>query len=311
MLNPTRSAGSARLVLLAAVLALASTACKPKETKDPEPGPIDQLNSDLAQLRGSSHPGFVNFDQTSGGTFSHVFGGPTTADAVNYLDTRLHHYFDPADPSVTLSPRGILGPDPFGADAQKMGKGLVLGAANIGAALWFSSVMNTIPVVFNYQGQSVPIDSTRAGVMMIGPGYMQNHQKTRDGTDFTIPPEYRQAILFHEARHSDCSGGLTADQILNARMSPDTGLSGISCAHTHVKCPVGHPYEGQPACDNEPWGAYTVGEMFYRGVRDDPAMDSQSNSIPWQIANIVIADDESRVLVPRTGTADMSSEGVK
>jgi hypothetical protein len=148
--------------------------------------------------------------------------------------------------------------------------------------------------------------------MLIGEGYVGSTQ-SRDGKrTITFPPEYRQAILVHEARHSDCTGGISQTDLQTLRDAQNDDVTNalvahMHCGHLHVKCPAGHEYAGLQACDNEAWGAYTVGEMYYRGVREDPNISGENRAL----ADAVIVDYKSRSLVPRDGMADMSSSGVR
>jgi hypothetical protein len=293
-------------LLVVSIATLAGCGGDKKSDQAPhEATAMETLTSDIANLRSIPHDGFAMYDAMNGGKFSRIFGGTGPSEIANYLDTRLHHYFDPSDKSVHLSPEGIMGPDPFGG--QDLGDGVVMGAANMGTAMWYLSQVYSTPVTFSYQGKNVPIDSSRAGVMMIGKGYNQLSAQTQDGGTIAIPPFYRQAILLHEARHSDCTGGLAASDIGDLRAGTKS-FEGRPCGHTHVICPPGHDaYSGKPACDNESWGAYRVGEVFLRGI----AQDSNLSWTDSQIARIMYMDNESRILVTETGLADMSSEGVK
>jgi hypothetical protein len=293
-------------VLASAVLVFVGCA---KDVKNDSPTAVkptamETLSSDRQQLVSVAHDGFAIADAKIDGNFSKIFGGTTEADITHYLDERLHDYFDPADASAQISPEGILGPDPFNTDSGR--KDVVMGAANESAAMWFASVIYGVPVTFSYQGKSIPVESTRTGIMMIGPGYNQLSAKTQSGTEIQIPAFYRQAILLHEARHSDCTGGLSSSIVSQVRTGDGSAIAGLSCSHTHVICPPGHDYAGIAACDAEGWGAYTVGQVFSIGV----SQDSNLNSTDSQIAQMMAYDNAERVLVARTGSPDMSSGGL-
>ena len=77
----------------------------------------------------------------------------------------------------------------------------------------------------------------------------------------------RQGALVHEARHSDCTGGIDRETIRCARnqrdpLGPcDSGNS--ECSHPHSICRSG-VYRGHPACERKPWGSYSVQLVFLR-----------------------------------------------
>ncbi|MGE0631624.1 MAG: hypothetical protein AB7O96_04410 [Pseudobdellovibrionaceae bacterium] len=76
----------------------------------------------------------------------------------------------------------------------------------------------------------------------------------------------RIGTLVHEARHSDCTGGLKTSFIntyINNHIQQKTWRNAESaCLHYHNKCPVGHDMAGEVACDTHLWGAYAAGGMF-------------------------------------------------
>lgn len=289
-----------------AVIALAGAGgmgCKPKQKAEKAASSaMPLLLEDLADLRAADHAGFAAYDAESGGRFSRVFGGTRNSDVVEYLDARLHHFFDPSDPSVSFSPAWFFGNQP--PPDQKLGQGLLVLAQNVGLTLWLIGEAYGVSVDFNHQGRSVPVDSSRVGIMMLGGGYaMKGHYP--DGSTFDLPAFYRQSVILHEARHSDCTGGISADQLRKFREAQE--FDGMNCGHTHVLCPEGHVYAGEPVCDNEAWGAYTVAETFLRGIQ----AEAEEGSLEWQIATGAVIDNLSRVLVSQAGDPDMSSAGVR
>lgn len=286
--------------------------CKTKE-KERKRTPMELVHSDLAEIRSKSHPGFERFDRQTGGIFSGFFGGSSNADVVNYLEVRLTHFFDPNDVSVGISPSWIFHQDWLTGEQRMNGateKGET-GAANIGMLAWIAGLTANTPVEFHMAGRTFPVESSRTGIMMIGEGYKETALDSY-GKPFPLPPEYRQMLLVHEARHSDCTGGISRtelDRLRHGRTSDDLDQSvrEIHCGHMHIKCPAGHKFEGIPACDSEPWGAYTAGEIFYRAAREDPNI----SELDYQIASLVIIDTASRTQVRRSGAPDMSSSGVR
>ncbi len=307
-----RSSFSFVMGCLALVLAVIS-GCSSPDSNSPSssPTPVELLNSDLADLHAREHSGLTTFDQTSGGAITQIFGGTRSADLVAYLDARLHAYFDPADPTAEMTPSSLFNQNFLRQATPPPPTNGKVGAANMGIMLWIAGQVANTPVTFSLQGRSIPVDSPRAGIMMIGEGY-ESATQTAKGQTIALPPEFRQAILLHEARHSDCTGGLsTADlnALRSAQNDDDTDklVATMHCGHLHVKCPAGHDFAGIAACDHESWGAYTVGEYYYRGVREDAGISSLNRAI----ADAVIVDYAGRTLVPRTGQPDMTSTGLR
>jgi hypothetical protein len=182
-------------------------------------------------------------------------------------------------------------------------------------------MMNNIIPVMHANGINIPIDSTRAGLMFIGPGYTdQLKVKDKEGQIRVKPLSvlYRTAILVHEARHSDCTGGLTrADlavlkQVFQGHRDMED-YNAIDCGHLHVICPRGHDYGGHPACDSKPWGAYAVGAVFAQGAAAAAASVKEQAELE---ADAV--DSFSRLLIDLRawkngvyGLPDLSSTGLR
>jgi len=297
-----------RLLIAGTLTLLIFSGCGKKE--EPARTKMELLQSDLADLKTKDHPGLKIFDQDSNGTFTKIFGGTSKEDVSAYLDARVHHYFDPLDRETYVYPASVLEQTWLrGSDAKVSGGHS--GAANVGTTLWLAGTIAKTPVTYVDHGQSFPVESTRTGIVMLEEGYLES-EPAKDGSTIQLPPEYRQMILMHEARHSDCTGGLSnADA---TEISGDTSIDGldktlhtIHCGHLHVKCPAESDYAGIQACDSEAWGAYAVGEYFYRGVAQDPDISSYN----FQIARAVIIDMQTRTLVRRSGEPDMSSEGFR
>jgi hypothetical protein len=186
---------------------------------------------------------------------------------------------------------------------------------NVGFGLWFQSILDSTTTTLLVNGTPYVLSMPHPGIMAFGTGY-RTTVKDEQGNVLPLPAAYRQGILMHEARHSDCSGGLTPAEIEAGRTATnidqfDQEVNNRSCGHIHVKC-VGGTYDGVYACDAEPWGAYTVGGLF---------MISMLNNLQGEDADILkaeAADSLSRVvgydlddvLADKYGKPDMSSQGV-
>jgi hypothetical protein len=299
------------------------------------------LNNDLDKLRSfdatgiSTHrdrPKNVDF-------FDEIYGGKTGADLTNYINQRLHYYFTTTEKNnATLEPSGfpahtawekddqiaklgqlgaVLMPEvPNLTNSQQDDGRAVVGAANIGTAIWFLGILDRVTPVITIAGQTVSVDSSRVGLMEIGPGYLKSIVTDKDEV-IEIPAEYRQAILLHEARHSDCTNGVSQSQLDAARVAKSStefyaNYKALSCGHLHILCPAGHAFAGLPACDSEPWGAYAVQAIF------QIAASKVLTGIDQRILEIQAMDSLDRVQVDHDkllrgdlGSPDMTSGEVR
>lgn len=172
------------------------------------------------------------------------------------------------------------------------------GAYNVGTALWF--VQMTDPsrrLLFRFGDEDLQIRSSRIGLVRLG--------KRFRGLPFVA----RAASLVHEARHSDCTGGLLAEDL--ERLRQGEPREEVACGHQHVVCPEGHPLAGTVACDRHPWGAFTLQAVFARTVSRGCAGCSERDR---QLALAVelerwtrVLFDKNELLAGRLGQPDMSS----
>jgi hypothetical protein len=130
--------------------------------------------------------------------------------------------------------------------------------------------------------------------MRMGPGYKS--QVSVQGRTITIPASYRQAILVHEARHSDCSVDVSTQDFRVGRTASSmrqflSDFKKIECGHMHALCPKGHELAALAACDRQPWGAYTVGLVFEMARLKDA-----TDPLERRILEASIADGPTRLL---------------
>jgi hypothetical protein len=130
--------------------------------------------------------------------------------------------------------------------------------------------------------------------------------ETPGGTKITSA--LRTSTLVHEARHSDCTGGMDSDDV--GRIRAGGMPASTECFYRHVDCPKGHPMAGLEACDEIAWGAYTMGALFSAALAKNCTNCSEEEK---QQALMVTMDGFSRVLVleammkGQLGDPDMSS----
>lgn len=224
--------------------------------------------------------------------FSNVFGGNSSSNVVRYFERRVNYALSEStdiDGRIVDDPAEPIPPGAHSAE---------LVARNLGTGLWVGSlVQDSGTVDFMINGKVIAITSSRVGIMQFGDVFAR-----RD-------PIQQINTLVHEARHSDCTGGLRAEDLAQLRDGslPDNK----KCGHFHVPCPVGHPLEGELACDSHPWGAYAVGAIYSLAV----ASSCSSCTGPEKtVAEQEALDSLSRLLFDpvemvdgKFGPADMSS----
>jgi hypothetical protein len=293
--------------------------------------PAQLLQADLQTLPNISPADLQRYDVMSAGSVTQVFGGNTAADLVTYLNDRVHYYLTKDDDAGVYPAKfSINGWEKDGSDTSDKRRirsaslfehsgSVVVGAINIGTQLWLDGLVNNVDVKLILGDQEVPVDSSRVGIVLLGEGYTDKI-KDDQGQWMDLPAFYRQGILLHEARHSDCTGGVSDEDLEVARhatsaqeFARETKMT--SCGHLHSFCPTDlKPYAGLPACDNEAWGAYSVEATFLSAMSVGDLSEVDRN-----IALASAIDRASRVQVgthgmiyrQEAGTPDMSSSGYR
>jgi len=305
--------------------ALSGCGSEDQASDDPHATPAAQLvKSDLQSLPNLSASGFQEFDARTEGRFTQVFGGNTAADLVNYLNTRLHYYLTPDDDAGIYPQKfdndgwekdedGVANRHRLKEYSSLFGQegGVVLGALNIGTEYWLDGLINNTKVTLRLGDQYIPVDSSLVGIVLLGEGYTD---KLSDGHKHWVdqPAFVRQGILLHEARHSDCTGGVSEADLKIARAATSAQefakkSTMTACGHLHTFCPADmKPYENMPACDSEAWGAYSVEGMFLTAMSMGDLSEVDKN-----VAMATAIDRLSRVQVKITGDPDMSSSGYR
>lgn len=251
--------------------------------------------------------------------YGKAFGTGDSSGVIQYLSDRVH-YIVPE--SVDLQSRLSLGHDhstalpltlqstikaPLSDFAAMTSSNLYTMATNVGTVLWFEALaVAPDTLTFTVGDTHVALDSSRVGVVQMGQGYTLKHESR-----YAFPQLARIATLVHEARHSDCTGGLArADltKLMDGDMPDKPG-----CGHLHVRCPAGHNYEGAFACDGEAWGAYAIQALYSAALVQNC---SNCTAEEQNQAIVIFSDSLSRVipvddmLAGKLGNPDMSSSTV-
>jgi hypothetical protein len=213
-------------------------------------------------------PGATDVDTQLNGAYTNTFSGTTPADLVTYLDARMKIVMDEAElDHYGSSPASFTYENWLSFQYNPSVGQLLTMAYNLGSLFFLMGEVNQTPVsIYELSTlNSIPINSMRDGLVILGPGYAQY----APGSGVYFYPELRIATLVHESRHSDCTGGLAADFVTKAQAAAssdaflaDLGVDQIYCGHLHIKCLVGSDLAGIVACDAEVWGAYGVETIY-------------------------------------------------
>jgi hypothetical protein len=231
--------------------------------------------------------------------YASIFGGSKSTDVLKFLDLRLNYVLGrKAKIERRLTEvHAQLNATPSLTDAGNV----QTIATNIGVALWMvQESLRPVQVGMKVADQVVPLNSSRVGIIQLG------------GVFAKMPSVARQETLVHESRHSDCTGGVTRDEIKSFLQSGQP--TNRSCGHLHVICPASHELAGHAACDGQAWGAYAIGGAYSAALSQSCANCSETEK---QLSLVIAADSLSRVLVldammeGRLGQPDMSSAGVR
>lgn len=191
------------------------------------------------------------------------FASTDLSGVVSYLDERISVLVAPGDLESLLTSRlHSLSSAPSGVQQDAGDEdGMTTIATNIGTFLWMMGLIESdkpFPAI-RFNGRKVRAKSMRSGIIQLDYGFFNER----------IFPQHSElaqlATLVHEARHSDCSGGMKPQtlQAISTGQSPESH----ACGHLHGICPEGHPLAGILACDVEAWGAYAIEAIYSVNVR--------------------------------------------
>lgn len=334
-------------VLYVVVLGLILNACGGGDNKvsNPYPEPDKRkLEADDLQILSSTDSYYLyELDRKYKGIVKKVFGGTTGTDLHHFYRERIKHSFTLEElnnsdftPGRFSYTSWIIDPDKSRNNSRLSQESLTTGAMNIGTLLWYFGALENRTATLRIGGTSLQGDSTRVGIMIFGPGY-KKYAGLEDEPSLEYPAEFRNMILLHEARHSDCTGGITQKDldVIRKAKNPkefERNFKKFSCGHMHQTCPLGHQYSGQTVCEGQEWGAYAVGTLYalavlpkFSGTRYERFMRAQVLDQGQRVQiptsrdgsyNSFTYDSMSELLDGRGkegrvyGTPDMTSSGV-
>ncbi|HEX4923434.1 MAG TPA: hypothetical protein VFV50_05090 [Bdellovibrionales bacterium] len=241
----------------------------------PEPDKRQLEADDLQVLNATDTYELRSYDQRNNGIITKVFGGTTGADLVRFYRERITYAvtedeLNRSDLRMSRFTYTNWAKDGNSSSAFFAPAALTVGAANIGTMVWYLSLLEREPVTVRVANYTVNVTSSRVGLMMFGEGY-RKYVEGADEPGLEYPAELRNMILIHEARHSDCTGGVRQSDLevmRRAKNSKDFEKSYTrwTCGHLHRTCPEYHEYEGKRVCDRGEWGAYAIGAIYARAV---------------------------------------------
>jgi hypothetical protein len=280
----------------------------------------DLAAQDVASFDSMDASPLRTYDNANGNLITKLFGAATGSSVHTYLNRRIHYYFNSQElNTLVTSPSSLPNQQMFSAVIRRPASahgpadddGVIEVAANVGTLLWYLGLTNSTSVTATIANKVIPVTSSRVGIMHLGDGYVKALQLS-DGTIMKIPLAYRQATLVHEARHSDCTGGLT-----QADVTALTGYTSytqtaqnfkLECGHLHSIC-VGGDYDGVSACDDRDWGAYAVGTVFLESVMSTYS-GSELEVLQADYADLLTRFQNDYDQMKTAANPDMTSDGV-
>ncbi|MGK5090132.1 hypothetical protein WDW86_21490 [Bdellovibrionota bacterium FG-2] len=240
--------------------------------------------------------------------FRLIFAGEGVAQIKKYLKRRLNFILSLKNDADLAK---IVGTSGASVGSQNQAEQLIPMAQNTGAITWFTQ-WRTSPgqnQTFSLGGKTREVNSSRIGIMKLGPGYSQVAEKP-------YPPEvismFRLGTLIHEARHSDCTGGFDEQDVAEIKSGYRYHPRNNACGHFHTKCPPGNDFAGLKVCDDHPWGAYSIAAVYFLAVAESC---SNCTQLQKQWARAFYVDSAARVqrfpdmMRGKLGPPDMSSSG--
>lgn len=260
------------------------------------PSVRQQVDSDLTAIATTDLPGAADVDARYNGAFTKVFGGHRGADVRRYLDERVQHFSTPDEVnSIRVEPAfssfvGNSATLPKKIPAQK---GVI--GANTGFLLWLGGHLEGHVTTVRVAGRSIVLGSSRPGFVQIAENY-KHLFSTPSALGLALPLALRASVLLHEARHSDCPGGLDPQVLSEMRAARSErafneawrggGREAASnrCGQLHSNCAAIEGMRDVAQCENNPWGPATI-ELVYLMAVLPSAQGIDKGAIEAQIAD--------------------------
>lgn len=202
--------------------------------------------------------------------FEEVFGDASSKAVTHFIDQRTNYYLASNESSSSTT-------------------GFVTIAANLGANIFHSHLLNGKDYYLKYGNQKIDVEHPSVGIVELTPDFFS---LARGDSAAAL---LRISYLIHESRHSDCTEEINKtdlEDFINTK--GDKSLPG-NCTYPHVVCPKGHKYAGLWVCDGAPWGAYALSAVFASRL----ASCKNCSEDFYQIALMTALDSITRVRDPK------------
>jgi hypothetical protein len=188
----------------------------------------------------------IRFKPSPGSYFDKAFGRGSETSVIKFIDERIGYFI-----GAKVDDNKRFG---YTTAMKSENDKAVTIATNIGTAAWLAAIGRKRPISFFVNNSAVPVTDPRIGIVQLAEGYTNFA-----GSGRPMNALARTAVLVHEARHSDCTGGLKERDVLNLTIGQPP--ENRSCGHLHTICTAGD-YANLPACDGREWGAYAMGWLY-------------------------------------------------
>lgn len=294
---------------LGLLLCLFLTACgKNTTTEKKVPGPLSEFAQEQIKTFETDKKTLVTLPMADLNTFTGnsssglsvaplwqaVFGGTSGHDVNTYFNQRIKiaipkEKYANATYSMTkrLQPEWLLDPDKSpslltqSSFSQQPVRGSIV-AINVGAQFGLAAKINQTTLRLHLSNSFIDIASTRSGIIVLDKYREGFYHDAKNNISFFFPKEFRLATLVHEARHSDCTGGINPSlrDIIYKSKSYHELLSQmpsgqLNCTHSHATCPPGHALAGVDGCDKDVWGPYGIQSIYLMGLLKDRFLRKQ------------------------------------
>ncbi|MBY0314682.1 MAG: hypothetical protein K2Q26_04140 [Bdellovibrionales bacterium] len=303
--------------LLIILISLLILSCGKSNKSSAPLAPKDLYAADIQSISNVTYYKSIPEHSYFSKAFLSVFDGRNQQVVLNYLKDRVRVALNESDleDAKISSDRPLTfvnwlsdGLNHFNIDEEK---GVTM-ASNIGAAYALLGQVNgTVPTLITRAGD-FPLASTRAGVISLSKHYAPTYKI--QGKTIPNPLLPRLSIIVHEGRHSDCTGGFSANHVAQAQVaqSIDDFLAKINapqaqCSHMHVQCPKGSQLEGVYACDKSVWNAYGVQAIYLINATINSNMNPEEiEQIETHIGSALYRIPENFKMLMQTTSPDMS-----
>jgi hypothetical protein len=277
-------------LLVASAVLNTSTASDIMLSKSIKPELRNKINSDLTVIENFKFAGKANPITLNVMGLSAL----NAATATEWLNQRVHYVISEKALSVFnllvkrvifVETKNVDFPNadiaPYSTGGVNAEEGFTV-MSNIGSALYYAGKKERqvygmkVSRGLLHKSEKVAVTSPRTGIIQIGEGlFAPELTVNKENEEALANSIFRLGTFFHEARHSDGNGS--------------------SLGFMHAICPAHHDYEGQPACDENLNGPYTVGALMMAEMAKS-CDDSTCTEKDKQTLKLLVLDSANRIM---------------